>query len=159
MSDAESRSWQQQVADLTAERHRAETAVNVIKRLGGPGDLTTAEIAYGDGRAETEAVIAALTVALEEGKGADPLADLEARLCRAVVAREALAKSALDLAAGSGAKAGLIDLLAPGALTGLVSAIGALWRRGEDRDAATRATIAARLESARWSPFAEIKAQ
>lgn len=114
MPEAESRSWQQQVADLTAERHRAQTAAAVIKRLGGPGDLTAAEIAYGDGRAETEAVIAALSVALAEGKGVDPLAELEARLARAVAARETLARRATDLVAGSGERAGLIELLAPG---------------------------------------------
>ena len=65
MSETESLSWQQAVAILTAERELAVTAVAIIKRLGGPGDLTSAEIAYGDGRAEIEAVIAALTVALE----------------------------------------------------------------------------------------------
>ena len=114
MSDAQSRSWQLQVADLTAERHRAETAAAVTKRFGGPGDLTTAEIAYDDGLAETEAVIAAVTVALAEGKGPEPLADLEARLARAAAARETLARRATDLAAGCGAKAGLINILAPG---------------------------------------------
>ena len=77
-----------------------------------------AEIGYGDGRAETEAVIAALTIALEQGKGADDLADLEARLARAVAAREALARRALDLAAGAGTRSALIDLLAPEALNG-----------------------------------------
>ena len=58
MSAAETLSWQEAVATLTAERERAETAVRIVKRLGGPGDLTAAEIAYGDGRAETEAAIA-----------------------------------------------------------------------------------------------------
>ena len=57
--------WQQQVAALAAERTRAETAAALIRRLGGPGDLAMAEIAYGDGRAEVEAVVAALSVALE----------------------------------------------------------------------------------------------
>jgi hypothetical protein len=152
-------SWQQQVMALTDERHRAETAAGVIRRLGGPGDLTMAEITYGDGRAEAEAAIAGLSVALEQGKGADDVADLEARIGRAVAAREALARRALDLAAGAGEKSGLIDLLAPQALTGLLAAIGALWRRRADRDASTRQTIAARLEAARWPPFADIKPQ
>ncbi len=149
--------WQQQVAALAAERTRAETAAGIIRRLGGPGDLAMAEIEYGDGRAEVEAVVAALTVALEQGKGADDLADLESRLSRAVAAREALARRAVALAAGAGTRSALIDLLAPEAIKVLVAALGGLWRRRADRDAAARATIAARLEAARWPPFADAK--
>ena len=149
--------WQQQVAALAAERARAETAAGIVKRLGGPGDLAMAEIEYGDGRAEIEAVVAALTVALEQGKGADDLADLEARLGRAVAAREALARRALDLAAGAGTRSALVDLLAPEAMKALFAAIGGLWRRRADRDAALRQTIATRLEAARWPAFADLR--
>ena len=35
MPEAKSRTWQQQVADLTNERHRAEIAAAIIKRLDG----------------------------------------------------------------------------------------------------------------------------
>ena len=108
-----------------------------------------------DGRAETEAVIAALTVALEEGKGADDRADLDARIERATAARETLGRRAQDLAAGTRGPA--LDLLTS-ALPSLLSALGALWHRRGDRDAATRATIAARLDAARWPPFADIAA-
>src|SRR5687768_9751630 len=109
MSEAKTLTWQEAVATLTAERERAETAVRIIKRLGGPGDLTAAEIAYGNGRAEIEAVIAALSVALDEGKGADPLANLEVHIERAVAARETLGARARDLAAGT--KSTPLDLL------------------------------------------------
>jgi hypothetical protein len=155
MSDSESMGWQKAVATLTAERGRAETAARIIKRLGGPGDLTAAEIAYGDGRAETEAVIAALGVALGEG-APDDLADLEARIDRAVAARETLATRARDLASRAPAeKSEALDLLAK-ALPALLSAVGALWQRRGERDTATRAAIAARLDAARWPPFVDI---
>jgi hypothetical protein len=153
MGESETLSWQSAVAELTAEKERAVTAACIIKRLGGPGDLTAAEIAYGDGRAETEAVIAALTVALGEGKGADDHADLDARIERAVAARETLGACALDLATGTRGPA--LDLLAK-ALPALFSAVAALWSRRGDRDAATRSTIAARLDAARWPPFADV---
>jgi len=153
MSDSNEISWQSAVAELTAEKERAVTAVGIIKRLGGPGDLTAAEIAYGDGRAETEAVIAALTISLEQGKDPDDRADLDARIERATAARETLGRRAQELAAGTRGPA--LDLLAS-ALPSLLSAVGALWSRHSDRDAATRTTIAARLDAARWPPFADI---
>ena len=153
MSESETLSWQKAVAELTAERNRAEASVRIIKRLGDRGDITTAEITYGDGRAEAEAVIAALIVALHQGKGADDIAEIESRMSQAVAAREMLARRATDLAPRE--KNAGIDLLIK-ALPGLLPAVGALWRRCGERDASTRATIAARLDSARWLPFAEV---
>jgi hypothetical protein len=149
--------WQRQVAALAAERIRAVTAAGIIKRRGGPGDLTTAEIAYGDGRAEVEAIVAALRIALEQGKGADDLADLEARLARAVAAREVLARRAKELSeTDSGSKSVLVDILAPEAAKGLAAAVGGLWRRRGEREKAVREAIADRLETARWPDFAAI---
>ena len=153
MSESETLSWQKAVAELTAERNRAEASVLIIKRLGDPGDITSAEIAYGGGRAEAEAVIAALIIALHQGKGADDIVDIDTRMSQAVGARETLARRATDLAAGK--KSAGIDLLAK-ALPSLLLAVGALWRRCGESDVSTRATIAARLESARWLPFADI---
>ena len=98
-------------------------------------------------------MIAALTIALEQGKGADDRADLDARIERATAARETLGRRARDLAAGTRGPA--LDLLTS-ALPTLLSAVGALWTRRTDRDAATRATIATRLEAARWPAFADI---
>jgi len=151
--------WQQQMAALRAERVRAVTAAGMIRRLGGPADVAMAEIEYGEGRAEIEAVVAALAIALEEGKGADDLAALEARVARAVAARERLARRALTLAAeaGGGIKSALIDLLAPEAIKAVVAAIGGLWRRRAERDKALRQAIAAQLEGARWPAFADLK--
>jgi uncharacterized caspase-like protein len=61
-------SWQQAVAALTAERERAETAARIVKRLGDAAAVARAERAYGDGKAETDAIVAALTVALAENR-------------------------------------------------------------------------------------------
>jgi len=146
-------SWQQAVAVLTAERGRAEAAVAVIKRLGGPGDKARAEITYGMGRAEAEAVIGALVVALDQGNGADDLTDLETRIAEAASARQALGTMAQALAdAGPTERSVLVDLIAQ-SLPSLLSAIGALWNRRGDSDEIARKTIATRLEAARWPAF------
>jgi hypothetical protein len=83
MTDDWRMSWQQAVAALTAERERAETAARLVKRHGDAAAIARAERAYGDGKAETDAIIAALTVALAEGREPETLAALEARLVRA----------------------------------------------------------------------------
>ena len=156
MSELNELSWQSAVAELTAERERAETAVGIIKRLGGPGDLTAAEIAYGDGRAETEAVIAALTVALERGQGRRrprrPRRPHRARHRRPRdprPPRPATSPPAPAARPSTCSPAPCRRSSPPSAPSGS--------RRG-DRDAATRATIAARLDAARWPPFADIAA-
>ena len=108
MNEANALSWQKAAAELTAELVRAETAVGIVKRLGSPGDLTSAEISYGNGRAEAEAVISALIVALETGGSADGLPELEARMALAVAARETLARLANDLAARRPGEKGMV---------------------------------------------------
>ena len=98
----------------------------------------------------------ALTIALEEGSVADDIGDLEQRVEQVVAARETLAKLARDLAERTpGEKSVILDLLTE-ALPRLLSAIGALWSYRGEREKATRATIAARLEAARWPTFAEL---
>ena len=149
--------WQETVTALTAERGRAMTAVGLIQRLGGEGDKATAELTYGEGKAEADAVVSGLVVALEQGKGANDLASLETRLAKVVAARQALAERARALVGDqAGEKGVLIDLFSD-ALPYLLTAVGALWTQFTARDALTRKTIVTQLEAARWPPFAEIE--
>jgi hypothetical protein len=158
MRETETISWQKAVALMTAERGRAEAAAAVIKRLGGPGDIAKAELTYGAGRADTEAVMSALTIALEQGAAVDDITDLEARLGQACAAREKLGLQAMALAeAAPGEKGVVLDLLSE-ALPDLLAALGALWRHWVQREAGLRTTIAERLQAARWPAFAEIAA-
>jgi hypothetical protein len=135
---------------------RAEAAAALIRRLGGPGDVAKAELTYGDGRAEAEAVVSALIVALQQGGGVDDPADLEARMTAAVAARETLGRQARALAeAAPGEKSVVVDLLTS-ALPDLLAPLGALWGHWTKGAADLRATIAERLEAARWPAFAEV---
>ena len=149
--------WQGAVAALTAERGRAVAAAGLIQRLGGESDKATTELTYGEGKAEADAVVSSLVVALEQGKGASDLASLETRLAKVVAARQALAERAWALVGDqAGEKGVLVDLLSD-ALPYLLTAVGALWTQIAARDALTRKTIATQLEAARWPLFAEIE--
>lgn len=155
MSDDVSMSWQKAVAELTAERGRAVTAARVIKQLGSVAEIAMAELTYGNGKAEVDAVVSAFDIALEEGDGPDDLADLEARLKVATEARETLGKQATALAMSEAKKKAVLDLVGI-VLPGLLKAVGALWTQWTQGEASLRKTIAARLEDARWPDFGGI---
>lgn len=154
MTGSGTMSWQKAVAELAAERGRAETAAAVIRRLGDAGAVAMAELTYGEGKAEADAVIDAFTIALAEGRGLDDRAGLEARLGRAAAARAALGQQATELARAEATEKGVVLDLLKDVLPDLMTALGVLWTRWSEGEAHLRETIAARLEAARWPPFA-----
>jgi hypothetical protein len=81
--------WPEAVAALAAERTRAETCVQLLKRHAGTNAaaLSRGELAYAEAKAEMDAVIAGLTVVLAQRGTPPDLADVEARLTRGVQAR------------------------------------------------------------------------
>ena len=89
--------WQTAVSRLAAERTRAETCVGILKRHGDPAQISRGELAYGEAKAEVDAVIGALIVALAEQKPlGDPL-ELEQGMSRGVAARDAFCEQAVAL--------------------------------------------------------------
>ena len=79
---AKNMTWREAVAELTAERQRAESAARIIKRLSAGTDISDMQIAYDEGRAETEAVISALAIALHEGSPDQYPDDFDKRIAR-----------------------------------------------------------------------------
>ena len=103
---AEEIDWQTAAARLAAERTRAETCASILKRHGAPGQVSSGELVYGEARAEVDAVIGALIVALVEQKPlVDPLA-VEQQMSRGVAARDAFCQQAVALAPPSGGERG-----------------------------------------------------
>jgi hypothetical protein len=151
-------SWQQAVGVLTAERERAETAARLIRRFGATAEVARAELTYGDGKAESDALIASLQVALQEGYGADDRPALEQRLQRVAAARLALARQADALLPPAEGEKGLLGDIVKELLAPFVQAVAAVWNRWHERDDLVRATIATQLEAARWRPFASLDA-
>ncbi|MEO1089141.1 MAG: hypothetical protein AAFX81_00790 [Pseudomonadota bacterium] len=151
-------SWQQEVGALTAERERVETAVRLIKRFGAPTDVAQAELTYADGKAEADALIATLQVALDQGRGADEFDALERRLHKAIEAVDRLAAQAKALVPPANGQKDLVAaVLGSAVLVALIEAAKTIYLRHRDDDALRRVTIRNQLDAARWPTFAAIR--
>lgn len=156
--------WQEAVARLAAERSRAEIGAAVLKKYGDAAAVDRGALAYGEAKAEVDAIVSGLVVALAQRAEPTSLPELDARLGRA-------AKSGAEFGAlvrsvvpdRTGEKNWLTDFAGAlfGGLVGPVAeAVKALWldaaqaRREADRLRAK--TIEAQLEATRWPAFAAI---
>jgi hypothetical protein len=83
--------WQEAVARLAQERTLAETCVALLKKHGhgNAGAIERGRLAYADAKAEYDAIIAGLDVALAQSDQPASLPDLEARLRRGFDKRQA----------------------------------------------------------------------
>ena len=75
--------WADAVAQLTAARTKAETSVAILKKFGDSGHIARGQLIYSDAKAEADAVIAGLIVALlregQAGKTVEPAGTSRAR--------------------------------------------------------------------------------
>ena len=151
--------WQTAVARLAAERTRAETCVGILKRHGDPAQISRGELAYGEAKAEVDAVIGALIVALAEQKPlGDPL-EVEQGMSRGVAARDAFCEQAVALLPPtSGEKEGILAGLVEGVAGPLIEAVMALYGEAREDDRLRRKTIETQLEATRWPAFAQVDA-
>src|SRR3954451_22700856 len=71
--------WQEAVAQLARERTQAETCASVLKKYGKDNATITdrGSLSYGEAKAEYDAVIAGLSVALARGGQPASLPDLQ----------------------------------------------------------------------------------
>lgn len=158
MARAEVIGWQEAVARLAGERTRAETCAGLLKKHGDAAAISRGALAYGDAKAEVDAVIAGLVAALADRKKPTSLPDLVARLERGVQAREHFGAQVMALMPVTrDDKDGLSDLLGLGeVLTSMIEAVKELVLRWADENALTRKTIQTQLEAARWPDFAAV---
>lgn len=82
MTRREAIGWQEAVARLAGERTRAETCAGLLKKHGDAAAISRGALAYGEAKAEVDALIAGLVTALAIGKKPTSLPDLEVQLKR-----------------------------------------------------------------------------
>jgi hypothetical protein len=148
--------WQEAVARLAAERTRAETCAALLKKHGDETARSRGGLAYGEAKAEVDAVVAGLVVALAQSAAPGSLPDLEARLRRGVEAREAFCAEVRPLVPAHEGERSLLADLAKGALGPLIEAVQALWLDARETDRLTRKTIQTQLEATAWPAFAAV---
>jgi hypothetical protein len=153
---AEEIGWQEAVARLAYERTKAETCVKELKKYGDNAAVSRGEDAYNDAKAEYNAVVSGLTVALARKDAPASLPDLEARLQRGFEAREAFCKSVQPLIPSTTGQRNVITDIVGGVAKPLIDAIKELYLRKQDDDALMRKTTQTQLEATSWPAFASI---
>lgn len=156
---ASSITWQDAVAELAAERTRAETCVRLLKRHAADDQaaLSRGELDYAEAKADMDGVISGLVVVLALEEEPEALKDLGARLTRGVLARQAFCEKAVSFVPDDpGTRAGLADVLGA-AIGSLIDAVKEIYLYHQDEDALRRVTIQTQLEATKWSGFGDIK--
>lgn len=153
-------SWQQAVADLAGERTRAEACVSLVKRYAADDTdvLARARWDYDNAKADMDAAIGALSVALAQGEAPESFDGLEGRIAAAVEQRKEFCEFALSLMPEQedGTKNFLVDL-AGKAVAAIVTAAKDIYIYHQEEDVLERQTIQTQVEATRWRPFEEIQ--
>jgi hypothetical protein len=150
--------WQEAVARLAYERTKAETCVKELKKYRDKDKaaVSRGEDAYNDAKAEYDAIVRGLTVALARKGEPASLPDLEARLQRGFDAREAFCKSVQPISPSTSGQRSPITDVVGGVAGPVIDAIKAIYLRGKDDDALMRKTIETQLEATSWPTFDSI---
>jgi hypothetical protein len=150
--------WPEAVAELAAERTRAETCGRLLK--GHAGKNTAAfshgELAYAEARANVDAVIAGFTVALAQRGTPPDLPDVEARLTRGVQAREAFCMQVIALVPPDPGTRNPLGDLVGAFVKPSVDAVVTVYKLKTEQDRLLRQTIQTQLEATTWTPFADL---
>ena len=156
-ADAETLNWQEAVARLAHERSVAESCAAVLKRYGDRAAIDRGSLVYAEAKADYDAIVSGLSVALARGTQPASLSDLEKLLSDGFEKRTTFCQSAAALLppTADGTR-GVIDQIVSGAVGPVVDALKAIWIRSDDDDALRRKTIATQLEATKWPAFASV---
>jgi hypothetical protein len=156
--------WAEAVAQVTEVRTKAETSVALLKKFGDAGHLARGQLIYVDAKADADAVIAGLIVALSRADEPESLSSLQDRVKRALagLARvRKLAESQIPKLETRIKNFNVGDLL-KGAIEQLQKpfsdAVATLYTNRRTDNEQTRKTIQTQLEAARWPDFDQVKA-
>jgi hypothetical protein len=155
--------WADAVAQLASARTKAETSVSLLKKCGDSRHVARGQLIYSDAKAEADAVIAGLIVAVSAKDEPERLSSLQERVERAVTdlaELRNLTESQLpklegtrDFDLGGILKGAIEQLQKP-----LLDAVAALYNNHRTDNELTRKTIQTQLEAARWLDFDQVKA-
>jgi len=158
-------SWPDAVGQIAGERAKADTCVALMKKYGDDAQRVRGEITYTNAKADFDAVIAGLIVALSAGQTPASLSSLQEKLSSGVSGLSQFCGAVVDLlpkAAGQTEKSVMVDIAKMIPLEQLLKilsdGVSALYTNHRSDEALTRRTIQTQLEAARWPAFSEVKA-
>ena len=152
--------WQDAVAELAAERSRAEGCVSLAKQTfvtPGP-EIGSVQLDYGEAKSQMDAIVGALVVVLaREGAPAD-FATLETRLAEAVALREGICSRVMKamFKHGDEQTKGLLTEIVGKGVAAMITAIKDIYVYHQEEDVLERKTIQTQVEATRWRDFADI---
>lgn len=146
-AEAATFNWQEAIARISAERHRAEVCAQEIRRYGDEAAIDAARALYDSAAAELDTVLQGMLAALTDDEAPPAFTNLEAALKRSLDAREALCDRAWDVMPGvrGGEKAATTDL-GTDFKGSLSDAMTGLYDQAQEQDELTRRTVRTQLE-------------
>jgi hypothetical protein len=154
--------WPEAVSRLAEERSHAEICVASLKGHGNAEQISHGRLAYGTAKADFDAVIAGLVIALAEGGTPESLSSLDAKLERGASGLAELCKTVAGLLPSASGQKGILDEMVKAAVEPVVKAlsegVAALYTDHQKDNALTRLTIQTQLEAAKWPDFAKVEA-
>jgi hypothetical protein len=154
--------WPEAVGRLARARSKAETCAAALKGYGDQQQSSLGQLAYGEAKANFDAVIAELITALTEGGNPKSLPSLEIDLEHGAAGLGNFCKMVSDLLPSTSGQKGTLDDIVKGAIQPVIDAlskgVATIYNNHRKDDALTRETIKTQLEAAKWPNFAEVKA-
>ena len=141
-------SWPDAVGQIAGERAKAETCVALMKKYGDDAQKARGEITYTNAKADSDAVIAGLIVALSAGQTPASLSSLQTKLSSGTSGLVEFCGTVIDLlpkTAGPTEKGIMVDIVKAipleKLLTMLSDGVSALYNNYRNDVALTRKTI------------------
>jgi hypothetical protein len=157
-----SMTWPEAVAQLTGERSKAETCIALVKKFGNEAQVARGQLTYTGAKADADAVIAGLIVALSTGQQPASLSSLQAKLSSGHSGLAEFCGAVTDLVPNTAGQKDIVRDIAKATIEPLLKmlsdGVSTLYNNHRTDDALTRRTIQTRLEAARWPTFSEVKA-
>jgi hypothetical protein len=154
--------WPEAIGRLAGERTKAETCAALLKGSGDQQNIPRGQLAYGEAKANFDAVIAELITALTEGGNPKSLPSLETDLEHSATALVNFCKMVSDVLPDTSGQRGVPADIVKGAIQPVIKAllegVAAIYNNYRNDQALTRETIKTQLEAAKWPNFAEVKA-
>src|ERR1700738_466723 len=117
--------WPEAVGRLAGARTRAETCAAVLKGYGDEQQISRGQLAYGEAKANFDAVIAELVTALTEGGNPKSLPSLETDLEHGATSLGNFGKMVSDVMPRTSGHKGILGDIVKGAIQPVIDALSA----------------------------------
>jgi len=154
--------WPEAVGRLAGERSNAENCAAALKGYGDEQQISRGQLAYGEAKANFDAVIAGLITTLTEGGAPKSLPSLETDLEHGTTSLGKFCQTVSDLLPSASGRKDVVADIAKAAVEPLIKAlsegVAAIYNNYRKDQALTRETIKTQLEATKWPDFAEVRA-